>query len=54
MLIKIMRLLLRIEKWVLVKCIEADTLEYEDYLYAIKKHETEIERICRESKAEKE
>ena len=43
MILKIMKLLLKIEKWALDKCIEKDTLEYEDYLYSIKKHEKEIE-----------
>ena len=46
----IMKMLLKIEKWALDKCIDKDTLEYEDYLYTIKKHEKEIERIDRESK----
>ena len=50
MIIKIMRLLVKVEKWALNKCIGKDTLEYEDYLYTIKKHEKEIERIYRESK----
>ena len=44
-MLKIMKILLKIEKWFLDKCIEKDTLEYEDYLYSIKKHEKEIERI---------
>lgn len=50
MIIKIMRLLIKIEKWALEKCIDKDTLEYEDYLYTIKKHEKEIERINKESR----
>ena len=50
MILKIMKLLLKIETWALNKCIDKDTLEYEDYLYSIKKHEKEIERISRESK----
>lgn len=49
-MVKVMKILLRIEKWFLDKCIEKDTLEYEDYLYSIKKHEKEIERISRESR----
>lgn len=49
-MVKVMKILLRIEKWFLDKCIEKDTLEYEDYLYSIKKHENEIERISRESR----
>lgn len=49
MILKIMKLLLKLEKWALEKCIPKDTLEYEDYLYSIKKHEKEIERINRES-----
>lgn len=48
-MLKIMKILLKIEKWFLDKCIEKDTLEYEDFLYSIKKHEKEIERISRES-----
>lgn len=50
MIFKIMKLLIKIEKLALDKCIEKDTLEYEDYLYSIKNHEKEIERINRESK----
>lgn len=47
-MIKIMRLLIKIEKWALNKCIDKDTLEYEDYLATIEKHEKEIERINKE------
>lgn len=50
MTVKIMKFLLKVEKWFLDRCIEKDTLEYEDYLFAIKNHEKEIERISRESK----
>lgn len=50
MIIRIMKLLLKIEKWALDKCIEKDTFEYEDYFDAIKRHEEEIERINREWK----
>lgn len=49
-MIKIMLFLIKVEKWFLDKCIEKDTLEYEDYLYSIKKHEKEIERIHMGSK----
>ena len=49
MIVKIMRLLLKIEKWALDKCIDKDTIEYEDYLYTNKRHEREIERINKES-----
>ena len=49
LIIKIMRALVKIEKWALEKCIDKDTLEYEDYLYSIKKHEKDIERIYKES-----
>ena len=49
MLNKILKLLLRVEKWFLDKCIDKDTLEYEDYLYVIKNHEKEIDRISKES-----
>lgn len=48
-MVKIMRFLIKVEKWFLDRCIDKDTLEYEDYLYSIKKHEKEIERIDRES-----
>lgn len=44
-MIKIMRFLIKVEMWFLNKCIEKDTVEYEDYFYTIKKHEKEIERI---------
>lgn len=50
MILKIMKLLVKIEKWALDKCIKKDTLEYEYYLYSIKNHEKDIERIDRESK----
>lgn len=50
MTVKIMKFLLKVEKWFLDRCIEKDTLEYEDHLFAIKNHEKEIERISRESK----
>ena len=49
MIVKIMKFLLKVEKWFLDRCIDKDTLEYEDYLYTIKKHEKEIDRINRES-----
>lgn len=49
MIVKIMKFLLRVEKWFLDKCIDKDTLEYEDYLYTIKNHEKEIDRISKES-----
>ena len=49
MFVKIMKFLLRVEKWFLDKCIDKDTLEYEDYLYLIKNHEKEIDRIIKES-----
>lgn len=48
-MVKIVRFLIKVEKWFLDRCIDKDTLEYEDYLYSIKKHEKEIERIDRES-----
>ena len=48
-MIKILKFLLAVEKWFLDKCIEKDTLEYEDYMCTIQKHEKEIERIHRES-----
>ena len=44
-----MKFLLSVEKWFLDKCIDKDTLEYEDYLYTIKNHEKEIDRISKES-----
>lgn len=51
MFIKIIRLLIKAEKWILDKFIHnKDTLEYEDYFYTIKNHEKQIERIYRESK----
>ena len=50
MMIKIMRFLIKVEMWFLNKCIEKDTVEYEDYFYTIKNHEKEIERINSESK----
>lgn len=51
MFIKIMRLLLKIEKCILNVCIyNKDSLAYEDYFYAIKNHKKEIERIYCESK----
>ena len=50
MFIKIMRLLLKTEEWILNRYIHKDTLEYEDYFYTIKNHKKEIERIYRESK----
>ncbi|MBO5070504.1 MAG: hypothetical protein J6C37_09100 [Roseburia sp.] len=50
MIVKILKLLLKIEKWALDKCIGKNCVEYEDYLYAIKKHEKEIDRIARESR----
>lgn len=49
LIVKISKFLLKVEKWFLDKCIEKDTLEYEDYLYTIKKHEKEIKRIEKES-----
>ena len=49
-MIKMMRFLIKIEKLVLDKCVKKDTLEYEDYFYAIKNHEKETNRIHRESK----
>ena len=49
MIVKIMKLLLKVEKWFLDRCIDKDTLEYEDYLYTIKNHEKEIDRINKES-----
>lgn len=49
MIVKITKFLLRVEKWFLDKCIDKDTLEYEDYLYTIKNHEKEIDRISKES-----
>ena len=49
MIFKIMKLLLKAEKWV-VKHIDNDSLEYEDCIYAIKKHAKELSRIERESK----
>ena len=48
MIVKIMKFLLRVEKWFLDKCIDKDTLEYEDYLCTIKNHEKEIDRISKE------
>ncbi len=50
MIIKIMKILVAIQEWALNKCVPKDTVEYEDYLYAIKKHKKEIERITKESK----
>lgn len=44
MIFKIMKLLLRAEKWV-VKHIDNDSLVYEDCIYAIKKHENELSRM---------
>lgn len=44
MIFKIMKLLLKAEKWV-VKRIDNDSLGYEDCIYAIKKHENELSRI---------
>ena len=49
MIVKIMKFLLKVEKWFLDICIDNDTLEYEDYLYTIKNHEKEIDRINKES-----
>lgn len=49
MIVKIMKLLLKVEKWFLDRCIDKDTLEYEDYLYIIQNHEKEIDRINKES-----
>ena len=49
MIFKIMKFLLRVEKWFLDRCINKDRLEYEDCLYAIKNHEKEIDRINKES-----
>ena len=50
MIVKIMKFLLKVEKWFLDRCINKDTLVYEDYLYAIKNHEKEIDRINKESR----
>ena len=51
MYIRIVKLLLKIEKWFLDRFIHnKDSLEYEDFLYAIKDHEKNMERIYRESK----
>lgn len=36
-MVKIMRFLIKVEKWFLDRCIDKDTPEYEDYLYSIKK-----------------
>ena len=49
MIFRIMKLLLKAEKWV-VKHINNDTVVYEDCIYAIKNHEKELSRIERESK----
>ena len=49
MIFRIMKLLLKAEKWV-VKHINNDTVAYEDCIYAIKKHENELLRIERELK----
>lgn len=49
MIFKIMKLLLKAEKWV-VKHIDNDSLEYEDCIYAIERHEKDLSRIERESK----
>ena len=49
MYIKIVRLLLKIEKQFLNRFIHKDTLEYEDYFYTIKDHENNMERIYHES-----
>ena len=49
MYIKIVRLLLKIEKLLLDRFIHKDTLEYEDYIYAIKDHKNNMERIYHES-----
>lgn len=53
-MIKIMRFLIKVEKWFLDRCIDKDTLEYEDYFYSIKKHEAEIERINKECQIDRE
>lgn len=53
MIFKIMKLLLKAEKWV-VKHIDDDSLIYEDCIYTINKHENEISRIQREFKMRKE
>lgn len=49
MYIKIVKLLLKIEKWFLDRFIHKDTLEYEDFLYVIKDHEKNMKRIYYES-----
>ena len=43
MIKKIMRFLIKIEKWALEKCIGKDDSEYADYLRTIQKHEKAIE-----------
>ena len=50
---KIMKLLLKAEKWV-VKHIDNDSLAYEDCICTIKKHENELSKIQREFKMRKE
>lgn len=49
-MIKLMRKLIAAEKWLIDKCLNKDTVEYEDCYYAIEKHKKEIERIAKECK----
>ena len=52
-LIKMMKLIVRLEKWLLNKLVDEDTVEYEDYIRTIWDHEKVIanqERINREMK----
>lgn len=52
MILKIMKLLLKIEKWALDKCIEKDTLEYEDYLYFIKNTRKRLKELTEKARCE--
>lgn len=45
LIVKLMKLCMKVEKYALDKWLGKDDLEYEDYFYTIKKHEEEIERI---------
>ena len=49
-IVKIMKMLVKVQKYVLEKWIGKDDVEYEDYYYTIQKHEKEIARIEKESK----
>lgn len=47
---KMLKKLVKTEKYIVEKWIGKDDLEYEDYLCTIKKHEKELNRISKESK----